>query len=127
MCKLYIRHHHTLVSTPLTLAAGLRCNVLFVTNRPCPFGQTSRAGAESAKECVPESQKCPIGQIAPPDAVSPEQCGCLPGYGGESAVPSGAKTQLQGFYKVPHDISCMFAAVQCSQHPWGEPDNLTLV
>jgi hypothetical protein len=49
---------------------------------PCPFGQTSRAGAERRHECVPESQTCPIGQIAPPDAVSAEQCGCLPGYGG---------------------------------------------
>lgn len=51
--------------------------------QPCSFGYTSRAGADSQRECVPEAQACPVGQIAPPDAVSEELCGCLPGYGGE--------------------------------------------
>ena len=27
------------------------------------------------------AQPCPIGQVAPPDAVSAAECGCLPGFG----------------------------------------------
>lgn len=50
--------------------------------KPCPFGHTSRAGADSAEECQKITQPCPVGQIAPPDAVSAQQCGCMPGYGG---------------------------------------------
>lgn len=60
--------------------------------RPCPFGYTSRAGAESPHECVPESQPCPIGQIAPPGAVSAEVCACIPGYGGGFSGCIGART-----------------------------------
>jgi hypothetical protein len=50
--------------------------------QPCPFGTSSKAGAESSFDCVPVAQKCPPGQIAAPGAESREQCGCLPGYGG---------------------------------------------
>jgi len=49
----------------------------------CPFGYTSKPGAESEHECVRASQVCPVGQIALPDAVSEDQCGCLPGFGGK--------------------------------------------
>lgn len=48
----------------------------------CNFTLTSAPGAQSEEECVPAAQPCPIGQIAPPNAVSAEQCACLPGYGG---------------------------------------------
>jgi hypothetical protein len=53
--------------------------------KPCPFGYTSRAGAENATECVRVAQQCAPGQIAPPGAESPEQCACLAGYGGMHA------------------------------------------
>lgn len=54
--------------------------------KACPWGQTSKAGAESVFDCVPAAHTCPPGQVAPPDAVSAEQCACLPGYGaGETA------------------------------------------
>jgi len=49
----------------------------------CPFSTTSVAGATSKADCLPVAQKCPVGQVAPPHAFSPDQCGCLPGYGGE--------------------------------------------
>lgn len=46
------------------------------------FGYTSSPGASDIRECKPVAQKCPPGQMAPVDAVSAEQCGCLPGFGG---------------------------------------------
>jgi hypothetical protein len=51
--------------------------------KPCPFGTTSAAGSTDKSDCRPEAQKCPVGQIAPLDAVSADECHCLPGYGGE--------------------------------------------
>ena len=51
--------------------------------KSCPFGYTSRPGADTIHECEAVSQACPVGQVAPPGAVSAEQCGCLPGFGGE--------------------------------------------
>lgn len=58
--------------------------------QPCEFGTTSKAGASGDSQCVPVAQECPVGQVAPPDAVSKEQCGCYPGYGG--AFVGGAWT-----------------------------------
>ena len=49
---------------------------------PCPFGYTSAPGAKGIESCVKVAMKCPAGQIAPSDAVSPDECACLPGYGG---------------------------------------------
>lgn len=51
--------------------------------RQCPFGTVSRAGATHRRECELSPQACPIGQWAPEDAVSREQCVCYPGYGGK--------------------------------------------
>jgi hypothetical protein len=50
--------------------------------KPCPFGHTSRPGADAPEECQRIAQPCPIGQIAPPFAVSADQCACMPGFGG---------------------------------------------
>jgi hypothetical protein len=60
--------------------------------QPCPFGTSSKAGAETTFDCVPVAQKCPPGQIAAPDAESREQCGCLPGYGGAYVRPAQWQT-----------------------------------
>jgi hypothetical protein len=58
--------------------------------KPCPFGTTSKAGSVTADEdCVPVAQPCPVGQIAPPSAVSAEHCACVPGFGGEYLQPAG--------------------------------------
>jgi len=54
--------------------------------KPCPFGFTSEAGAESEKDCRPVAHACPIGQYAPPDAVSEQECRCYSGFGGEWPV-----------------------------------------
>jgi len=51
--------------------------------KPCPLGYTSGPGTVSDTKCVKVPQVCPAGQIAPPDAVSPEQCACMGGFGGE--------------------------------------------
>lgn len=51
--------------------------------RPCPFGFKSAPGACGLHECVRTPQACPIGQWAPNDAVSQDQCACYPGFGGE--------------------------------------------
>jgi len=51
--------------------------------RTCPFGYTSREGARDATECERVEQACPIGQKAPPDAVSVQQCHCYRGFGGK--------------------------------------------
>lgn len=50
------------------------------------FGTTSKPGARSADECSSNriEQPCPVGQVAPPDAVSAAQCGCMAGFGGTS-------------------------------------------
>lgn len=51
--------------------------------KPCPFGTASRPGSASYWECKGDvAQKCPAGQWVPEDAVSVQQCRCLPGYGG---------------------------------------------
>ena len=51
--------------------------------KPCPFATTSKPGATKQEECVPTSQACPVGQMAVGNAVSKQQCSCLPGYGGK--------------------------------------------
>jgi hypothetical protein len=48
---------------------------------PCPFGTTSAPGSSSNASCVPTLTACPVGQIAPPNAVSVSECSCLPGFG----------------------------------------------
>ena len=48
--------------------------------QPCGFGHTSEEGADS---CRPLPQPCPMGQWAPLDAVSEEECQCYKGFGGE--------------------------------------------
>lgn len=53
---------------------------------PCPFGYTSAPGTTSWKGCVPAAQECPVGQLAPLGAVSKDECGCLPGHGGELSL-----------------------------------------
>jgi hypothetical protein len=74
--------------------------------KPCAFGHTSSAGAVSQYDCVPTIRSCPPGQGAPPDAVSEDQCGCLPGYGGgchaaecpsDGGAPTTSQWQLAGF------------------------------
>lgn len=50
--------------------------------KPCAFGTTSAAGSTSQKQCQRSPQACPIGQWAPENAVSKEQCICYPGFGG---------------------------------------------
>jgi hypothetical protein len=52
----------------------------------CGFGLTSQEGATSREECRPVQQACPIGQWAPPDAVSKEMCQCYRGFGGAVCV-----------------------------------------
>jgi hypothetical protein len=49
----------------------------------CPFGHTSAPGSRGREDCVPASQPCPVGQVAPYGAVSSDQCVCLPGHGGK--------------------------------------------
>ena len=53
--------------------------------KPCPFGYSSKPGAESIAECEKVYLSCPANQIAPPGAISAEACACLPGFGGECA------------------------------------------
>lgn len=74
---------------------------------PCGFGFTSREGATSRQECRPVQQACPIGQWAPQEAVSKEDCRCYKGFGGGSHDALGVwdmlvlglhlKVQLQPF------------------------------
>ena len=59
--------------------------------KPCPFGTTSDVATTTRELCKPVAQKCPVGQIAPPDAFSIEQCGCMPGYGGEDNASNMTK------------------------------------
>jgi hypothetical protein len=47
--------------------------------KPCKFGYTSAVGSESAQQCEPSPQACPIGQWAPGSAVAAAQCLCYPG------------------------------------------------
>lgn len=70
---------------------------------PCPFGYTSAPGTTSWEGCVPASQECPVGQLAPLGAVSKEECGCLPGHGGT----------FDRF--VPHQLWGIFAFVCCGR------------
>lgn len=60
--------------------------------KKCPFGTTSAEGSTSKDQCRSVPQACPLGQWAPPDAVSAEECRCYKGFGGQchavtSAVP----------------------------------------
>jgi hypothetical protein len=57
--------------------------------KPCPFGFTSRPGARGVEECVPVPQACPVDQVPLVGAVSPAQCVCLPGHGGEHIGDAG--------------------------------------
>lgn len=61
---------------------------------PCGFGFTSREGATSREECRPVQQACPIGQWAPADAVSKEDCRCYKGFGGELCDTFGGEDML---------------------------------
>jgi len=54
--------------------------------KPCGWGMVSAAGATDKAMCQNSPQACPIGQWAPKDAISKEQCGCYPGFGGECAT-----------------------------------------
>lgn len=51
--------------------------------KPCGFGYTSPEGSESFMDCRPVAQRCPIGQSAPEDAASVEECRCYNGFGGK--------------------------------------------
>jgi hypothetical protein len=54
--------------------------------RSCGWGFTSPTAATRADQCV-AVHACPEGQVAPPGAVSGEQCACKPGFGGAMPVP----------------------------------------
>ena len=57
---------------------------------PCPFGTTSAPGSSSNASCVPTLTACPVGQIAPPNAVSVSECSCLPGFGWNGNTATGS-------------------------------------
>lgn len=82
LCAMYVSSNNAdrVTHTNRVVMLPAHC---FVCCRPCPFGMTSEAGTTSVDGCVPAAQPCPVGQIAPPDAVSAEECTCLPGFGGE--------------------------------------------
>jgi hypothetical protein len=54
--------------------------------KPCGFGLTSADGATGRDQCKAVEQPCPIGQYAPPEAVSKDQCRCYRGFGGTHQV-----------------------------------------
>lgn len=54
--------------------------------RAAGFGYSSAPGTSSWKGCLRTPQACPIGQWAPKDAVSQEQCACYPGFGGAQVL-----------------------------------------
>jgi hypothetical protein len=68
---------------------------------------------------VPVTQPCPIGQIAPPGAVSADNCGCLPGFGGGK---QGVRLQGGGGQHMGQHMSvgsefalcdcCLFACIE---------------
>jgi len=92
--------------------------------KPCSFGHTSAAGSDSRERCLPLSQPCPVGQIAPPDAVSPRQCGCAPGHGGgwNKIGPESARICTQTSFCFAGFVCSCICSISCalpvlSQHP----------
>lgn len=81
--------------------------------KPCAFGRTSKAGAASAEECVEAAQACPVGQIAVGDAVSEQQCACLPGYGGTLLLLCDTSADVETCQALHSMSYAQLAAVAC--------------
>lgn len=81
---------------------------------PCPFGTTSGEGAQHSHECRPVEQACPIGQYAPADAVSVQECRCYRGFGGGWCNCGQATGSCQHAQLFSQHLCCTLAGRQCS-------------
>lgn len=66
--------------------------------KSCPFGYTSDDGDVS---CRVDKRPCPVGQWAPDDATSEEECRCYRGFGGECCLLLQMMTQQVFKHSLP--------------------------